>query len=131
MMRLSSLTLPECNKVCPLKKLNRKIFKRIINARSFHDLLKPQEIADLVYLTTEKVSTDQLSKGSEKKDNTSTPPHISVDLPGLHAYSQKSVSAGDEIGFRVSSKVPYKMSIVRLGKDPENRDNDPVLKYSK
>ena len=50
----------------------------------FHDLLKPQEIADLVvYLTTEKVSTDQLSKGSEKKDNTSIPPHISVDLPGL------------------------------------------------
>ena len=121
---------PGVQQSVPIKEIKSAKYSNVsLMPEVFHDLLKPQEIADLVvYLTTEKVSTHQLSKGSDKKDNSSIPPHLPVDLPGLHAYSQKSVSAGDEIGFRVSSKVPYKMSIVRLGKDPENRNNDPVLK---
>ncbi len=56
------------------------------------------------------------------------PSHQMVNLPGLHAYAQKSIAAGEEIDFRVSSSVPYDLSIVQLGADPENRDDDPVLK---
>ena len=55
------------------------------------------------------------------------PPHHAIDLPGLHAYAQKSIAAGEEIEFRVSSTVPYDLSVVKLGADPENRDKDPVL----
>ena len=56
------------------------------------------------------------------------PPHHAIDLPGLHAYAQKSIAAGEEIEFRVSSSVPYDLSVVQLGQDPESRDKDPVLK---
>jgi hypothetical protein len=55
------------------------------------------------------------------------PPHHAIGLPGLHAYAQKSIAAGEEIAFRVSSSVPYTLSVVRLGPDPEYRDKDPVL----
>ena len=55
------------------------------------------------------------------------PAHKPVNLPGLHAYAQKSIAAGEEIEFRVSSNVPYTLSLVQLGPDPENRDDDPVL----
>ena len=55
-------------------------------------------------------------------------PHDSIDLPGLHAYAQKSIAGGEEIELRVSSAVPYDLSIVQLGPDPENRGKDPVLK---
>ena len=50
-----------------------------------------------------------------------------MNLPGLHAYAQKSIAAGEEIAFRVSSTAPYELSLVQLGPDPENRDDDPVL----
>ena len=56
------------------------------------------------------------------------PPHHAIPLPGLHAYAQKSIAAGEEIELRVSSAVPYDLSVVQLGPDPENRDKDPVLK---
>ncbi len=55
------------------------------------------------------------------------PPHRALTLPGLHAYAQKSVAAGEAIEFRVSSAVPYELSVVRLGPDPESREKDPVL----
>ena len=55
------------------------------------------------------------------------PAHQEVILPGLHAYAEKSIAAGEEIAFRVSSSVPYRLTVVKLGPDPENRDNDPVL----
>ena len=56
------------------------------------------------------------------------PPHRAIALPGLHAYAQKSIAAGEEIEFRVSSDIAYDLSIVKLGPDPESRDADPVLK---
>ncbi len=68
----------------------------------------------------EKVKADTVSSED-------IPPHHAIDLPGLHAYAQKSIEAGEEIEFRVSSSVPYDLSVVKLGADPENRDKDPVL----
>ena len=62
-----------------------------------------------------------------KSEAEEIPPHHAIDLPGLHAYAQKSIAAGEEIEFRVSSAVPYNLSVVKFGADPENRDKDPVL----
>ena len=89
-MRLSSLTLLVQQSV-PIKEIKSAKYSNVsLMPEVFHDLLKPQEIADLVvYLTTEKVSTDQLSKGSEKKDNTSIPPHISVDLRASCLFTEE------------------------------------------
>ena len=95
----------------------------------FDSLLKPHEIADLVvYLKSAKLSADLASIRGKKSNQEVIPPHLPVDLPGLHAYAQKSIDAGDEIEFRVSSNTPYKLSVVELGENPESRDEDPVLK---
>ena len=87
----------------------------------FDHLLKPNEIADLVaYLKEAKGLVETVSSED-------IPPHHAIDLPGLHAYAQKSIAAGEEIEFRVSSSVPYDLSVVKLGADPENREKDPAL----
>jgi len=96
---------------------------------TFDGLLKPGEIADLVaYLKSETLPSARNSGDGKPVDDDAIPAHQPVHLPGLHAYAQKSIAAGEEIGFRVSSTVPYKLSVVRLGSDPENRERDPVLK---
>jgi putative membrane-bound dehydrogenase-like protein len=90
--------------------------------------LKPGEIADLVaYLKSAKLpGTTEAATGKSTK-LPEIPAHLPINLPGLHAYAQKSIVAGEEIEFRVSSSVPYDLSVVQLGSDPENRDQDPVL----
>ncbi|MDV6032369.1 MAG: c-type cytochrome [Phycisphaera sp. RhM] len=89
--------------------------------------LTPQEIADLVAYLKESTSPDESAPASSEIAEQPIPPHREMTLPGLHAYAQKSIAAGNEIKFRVSSSVPYELSVVQLGPDPENRDNDPVL----
>ena len=89
-------------------------------------ILTPLEIADLVaYLKASKPNATRLQ---DKRVNASLPAHRSINLPGLHAYAQKSIAAGEDIEFRVSSHVPYQLSVVKLGSDPDSRENDPVLK---
>jgi len=51
-----------------------------------------------------------------------------VELEGLHAYAEKIVAAGDTIRFRVSSTVPYELSICRLGPQIDDPAGDEVLK---
>ncbi|MFT5122008.1 MAG: putative membrane-bound dehydrogenase-like protein [Verrucomicrobiales bacterium] len=85
----------------------------------FDGLLKPEEIADLVAY---------LKADDDPNAHTAIPPHHPIALPGLHAYAQKSIAAGEAIDFRVSSTVPYTLSVVQLGSDPDHRDSDPVLK---
>ncbi len=51
-------------------------------------------------------------------------PNLAQGLSGLHAYAQKSVHAGDVIEFRVSSTLPYQMSIARLGWDTDGPSKD-------
>ena len=48
-------------------------------------------------------------------------------LEGLHAYAEKSVSAGETVHFRVSSTVPYQLSICRLGHQIDDPAGDEVL----
>ena len=91
-------------------------------------LLKPEEIVDLVaYLKESKPATEPASIEADSIKS-HIPPHHAITLPGLHAYAQKSIAAGEDIEFRVSSSVPYKLNIVKLGSEPKNRDKDPVLK---
>lgn len=91
-------------------------------------VLKPQEIADLVTYLKESTSPNETAPSGLEAAGQSIPPHREIALPGLHAYAQKSIAAGKEIKFRVSSSVPYELSVVQLGPDPENRDKDPLLK---
>ena len=49
------------------------------------------------------------------------------DLEGLHAYAEKIVSAGDTIHFRVSSTIPYVLSVCRLGHAVDDPAGDEVL----
>ncbi|MDA0347611.1 MAG: LamG domain-containing protein [Verrucomicrobia bacterium] len=96
--------------------------KRGIHRR---DLLKGAAAASLGLATGAIGIPKAFGQGSEK--GSTIPVHWPVDLPGLHAYAQKSIVAGEEIEFRVSSSVPYDLSVVQLGPEPENRDDDPVL----
>lgn len=48
-------------------------------------------------------------------------------LPGVHAYAEKSVTAGEVIQFRISSDGPYRLSVVRLGWDIAGPTRDWVL----
>jgi putative membrane-bound dehydrogenase-like protein len=106
----------------PMKEIKGAKYSNVsLMPEVFDKLLKPEQIADLVaYLKEGKGPVGSVSSED-------IPPHHAIDLPGLHAYAQKSVAAGEEIEFRVSSSVSYDLSVVKLGSDPENRDKDPVL----
>lgn len=91
------------------------------------EVLSSQEIADLVaYLKQSTIPTDSAPIPSVKYGKR-MPPHRAISLPGLHAYAQKSIVAGTDIEFRVSSSVPYELNVVKLGSEPEDRESDPVL----
>ena len=55
------------------------------------------------------------------------PPHRALHLPGLHSYAQRSIAAGDTIEFRVSSTVPYRLSVCRLAGEVDEPTSDVVL----
>jgi hypothetical protein len=50
-----------------------------------------------------------------------------IVVSNVEAYAQKSVAAGQTIDFRVSSPVPYQLSIVRLGWDTDSTSRDWTL----
>ena len=91
-------------------------------------LLHPEEIADLVAFLKESTAPAESAPAETAVVKQEIPAHRGVALSGLHAYAEKSIAAGDPIKFRVSSSVPYDLSVVKLGPDPESRDEDPVLK---
>jgi hypothetical protein len=56
------------------------------------------------------------------------PPHRAIDLPGLHAYADRqSLAAGRTIRFYVSSDAPYRLSVCKLGDDPDDPASDQSL----
>lgn len=56
------------------------------------------------------------------------PPHLALDVPGVHAYPiEHSVAAGGTLELCVSGSVPYRLSICRLGRDVDNPAGDQVL----
>jgi N,N-dimethylformamidase len=113
---------PGAEQPIPMKEIKGAKYSNVsLMPEVFDKLLKPKQIADVVaYLKEAKGPVASVPKEG-------IPPHHAMNLPGLHAYAQKSIAAGEEIEFRVSSSVPYDLSVVQLGADPENRDEDPVL----
>lgn len=55
------------------------------------------------------------------------PPHTVTDLPGIHAYAQKSIEAGETIDFRTSATFPYRLEVVRLAGKVDEFESDEVL----
>jgi concanavalin A-like lectin/glucanase superfamily protein len=56
------------------------------------------------------------------------PPHRPLNVPGVHAYSdQQSVATGQTVSFRVSSTVPYRLTVCRLGLKVDDPAGDQVL----
>jgi N,N-dimethylformamidase len=45
-------------------------------------------------------------------------------LAGVHAYAERSVAAGENVHFRISSPHPYQLSIYKLGSDPNGPSHD-------
>ena len=113
---------PGVEHTVPIRKIQRAKYSNVsLMPDGVDGILKPEEIADLVAFLKE-------AKGPVVTASVENiPPHHAIELPGLHAYAQKSIAAGEEIEFRVSSRVPYDLTLVKLGPDPENRDDDPVL----
>ena len=99
---------PESTKLFLSKRSGRPSIPTLPLCPKCSILLKSNEIADLVaYL--------KVAKGPVATDSSEDiPPHHVIDLPGLHAYAQKT-AAGEEIEFRVSSSVPHDLSVVKLG----------------
>jgi hypothetical protein len=54
-------------------------------------------------------------------------PSREVHLSGVHAYAEKSVAAGDTLHVRVSSSVPYRISVMRLGSNLDGTSEDVEL----
>ena len=117
---------PGVEQSIPLRKIERAKYSNFsLMPPGYDGRLKPEEIADLVAYLRKAGSVEGGRAPASPRD---IPPHHAITLPGLHAYAQKSIAAGEEIEFRVSSSVPYDLAIVKLGADPEDRDRDPVLK---
>ena len=58
----------------------------------------------------------------------SPPPHRALAVPGVHAYSlEHSIAAGETLELCVSTSVPYRLTICRLGRDVDNPAGDEVL----
>ncbi|MBA4150750.1 MAG: LamG domain-containing protein [Verrucomicrobia bacterium] len=58
----------------------------------------------------------------------SIPPHLSMLVPAVHGYvDQISAPAGGKLNFHISSTVPYKLSIYRLGHDPDSPAEDELV----
>lgn len=55
------------------------------------------------------------------------PPHEPLAVPGLHAYAQRSLVAGETLQLRVSSSVPYELQICRLGRRVDDLASDELL----
>ncbi len=56
------------------------------------------------------------------------PPHRALAVPGVHAYPlEHSVAPGDSLELCVSSSVPYRLSLCRLGLQVDDPAGDTVL----
>lgn len=55
------------------------------------------------------------------------PPHQAMVVAGVHGYAAQSVAPGEAVQFHISSSVPYRLAIHRLGLDPESPDQDQLV----
>ena len=56
------------------------------------------------------------------------PANGAIELQGLHAYpDRESVPAGETIRFHVSSRVPYRFGVSKLGLRVDDRASDETI----
>lgn len=67
------------------------------------------------------------SESSDTENHDQVPEQRGVSFQGLHAYAQKSIAAGDEVIFRVSSSIPYDLRVLRLAGEVDEPDSDVEL----
>ena len=63
-------------------------------------------------------------EASDSDSGEKIPDQRAVAFPGLHAYAQKSIAAGSDIIFRVSSSIPYDLRVMRLAGEVDDPDSD-------
>ena len=85
-----------------------------------HFLKASATVAAGISLNPSAVSGDT----NEESPANYIPAHQSTSFPGLHAYAQKSIAAGEDIIFRVSSSVPYRLRVLRLAGEVDNPADD-------
>ena len=60
------------------------------------------------------------------------PAHSAIELQGLHAYADReSVPVGEMIRFHVSSQVPYRFGVSKLGLRVDDRVSDETILSAK
>lgn len=57
----------------------------------------------------------------------SAQPNLPLLMSGVHAYSQKSVKAGETVNFRISTDAACQLSVCKLGADPDSSILDTIL----
>lgn len=55
-------------------------------------------------------------------------PSVPLHLPGVYGYAENSIAAGETVHFRVSSDRAYRLSVCRLGDDPDSSARDVELR---
>ncbi len=73
----------------------------------------------------------EIKAGIKKREEAAadpSPKHAGVKLQGLHAYADKeSVEAGGTINFQVSSEIPYRYRVTKLGLKVDDRSSDVLI----
>lgn len=77
--------------------------------------------------TSGRAGADEPQRSNPAPSAAELPPHRPLDLPGLHAYAEHSIAAGETIHFRTSSTVPYRLSVCRLAGEVDEQASDVVL----
>jgi N,N-dimethylformamidase len=74
------------------------------------------------------VRFNELASAAKANRPTPGPPHRPLLVQGIHAYADRqSVAAGESISFHVSSTVPYRLALCRLGPNVDEPNGDEVL----
>jgi putative heme-binding domain-containing protein len=105
---------PGVEQSVPIKEIKAAKYSNIsLMPQVFDGLLASTQIADLVaYLIAAKLPGPASAGEAKPSTEQQIPPHQAVTVPGLHAYAEKSIAAGEQVNFRVSSSVPYQLSVV-------------------
>ncbi|MEC7502099.1 MAG: N,N-dimethylformamidase beta subunit family domain-containing protein, partial [Planctomycetota bacterium] len=85
-----------------------------------HFLKTSAGVAASVSLSKTVHSADQQEHQSVEE----IPAQKPVIFPGLHAYAEKSIAAGEDIVFRVSSSVPYDLRVLKLDGEVDDPATD-------
>ncbi|CAN5648252.1 hypothetical protein BH23PLA1_BH23PLA1_13450 [soil metagenome] len=95
-----------------------------MNTSSRRDFLKTTGLGAVGLSALPSITT----WGAVEIDPTFIPPHRPLTVPGLHAYPlEHSLVFGELLNLCVSSDVPYRLSICRLGPAIDDPSGDEVL----